>query len=262
MKIDANTAIITGASSGIGAAVAQELAARGVRVGLTARREHELDAVAAAIRSSGGVAFVAPADAADPASTRQAFARLIAELGPIDLLVANAGVGLGAAADAFDAAKFDLMVRVNLVAVGYALEAVLPSMLERGRGQIVGVSSLAAFRGLPGSAGYSATKAGMTSLLEGLGAEVRRRGIAVTIVHPGFVRTAMTSGSSQPRPFLVELDAAARIIVAGIARKRRRVDFPWPMVRVMRLVQLMPGWLYDAIADRLVNGPPAPLRDQ
>jgi short-subunit dehydrogenase len=178
MRIGAETAIITGASSGIGAAMARQLAKAGVRVGLTARREAELESLARTIRDDGGTAVVAPGDAADPASTRAAFARLIEGLGPIDLLIANAGVGLDMRAVRFSAENFDQMVRVNLTSVGYAIEAVLPSMLERGRGQIVGISSLASFRGLPGSAGYSATKAGLTALLEGLRAELRIKGIA------------------------------------------------------------------------------------
>lgn len=253
MRIDAATAIITGASSGIGSELARQLAAAGVRVGLTARREAELEALAASIREAGGTAVVAPGDATDPASTRAALARLIEGLGPIDLLIANAGVGLGESPSKFSADAFDRMVRVNLIAVGYAIEAVLPSMLERRRGHLVGISSLAAFRGLPGSAGYSATKAGLTALLEGFRPQLRKPGITVTAVHPGFIRTPMTAGGGF-QPFLMDADRAARIILRGIARKRRRVDFPWPMVGVLRGVQAIPGWIYDRIADRLVNG--------
>jgi short-subunit dehydrogenase len=254
MRIIAETAIITGASSGIGAELARQLAAKGVKVGLTARREPELHALAASIREAGGTAVVAPADAADPASTRAAFARLLAELGPVDLLIANAGVGVGESPSRFSAEAFDRMVRVNLIAVGYAIEAVLPSMLERRRGQIVGISSLAAYRGLPGSAGYSATKAGLSTFLEGLRPQLRYRGISVTTVHPGFVRTEMTSGQKGFQPFLMDADRAARIILREVGRRRRRVDFPWPMVAVLRAVQMIPGGIYDRIADRLVNG--------
>jgi short-subunit dehydrogenase len=254
MRIQAETAIITGASSGLGAEMARQLAAEGVRVGLTARREDQLEALARSIREGGGTAVVAPGDAADPASTRAAFARLIEGLGPIDLLVANAGVGLGFSAKSPSAEHFDRMVRVNLISVAYAIEAVVPGMLERGRGQVVGISSLAALRGLPGSAGYSATKAGLTALLEGLRPELRRRGVAVTAVHPGYVRTEMTADTKGPRPLIMDADRAARIILRGVARRRRRVDFPGPMVALLRLVQLIPGWAYDRVSDRLLNG--------
>jgi NADP-dependent 3-hydroxy acid dehydrogenase YdfG len=144
MRIDAATAIVTGASSGIGSALARQLGAMGVRVGLTARREAELEAVARGIRDAGGSAVVAPGDAADPVSTRAAFDRLKAELGPIDLLVANAGVGRGESPKHFSAEELDRMIRVNLNSVVYAIEAVLPAMLERRRGQIAGISSLSA----------------------------------------------------------------------------------------------------------------------
>jgi len=256
MRFAAETAIITGASSGIGAELARGLARAGVRVGLTARREAELEAVAASIRDEGGTAVVAAGDAADPASTRDALGRLTEALGPIDLLIANAGVALGGSAPGFRADDFDRMVRVNLIGAGYAIEAVLPSMLARGRGHLVGVSSLAAYRGLPGSAGYSATKAGLTALLEGIRPELLPRGIAVTAVHPGFVRTPMTAGARHPQPFLMDVDRAARIILRGIAARRRRVDFPLATVALLRLLQLMPGRLYDRTADRLVNGRP------
>ncbi len=254
MRIDASTAIITGASSGIGAAMARQLGASGVRVGLTARREAELQSLATSIREAGGTAVVAPGDASDPGSTRAALGRLIAELGPIDLLIANAGIGLDESPSRFSAEGFDRMVRVNLIAVGYAIEAVLPSMLERRRGHLVGISSLAAYRGLPGSAGYSATKAGLTALLEGFRPQLRPHGIAVTAVHPGFVRTEMTAGADHAQPFIMDADRAARIILRGVARRKRRVDFPWPMVALLRGVQALPGWIYDRIADRLVNG--------
>ncbi len=253
MRFKAETAIITGASSGLGAEMARQLARTGVKVGLTARREPELESLAQEIRAAGGIAFLAPADAADPASTRAAFAQLTEALGPVDLLIANAGVGLHVTADQFSAEKFDKMTRVNLIAVAYAIEAVLPTMRERKSGQIVGISSLASYRGLPGSAGYSATKAGLTSLLEGLRAELAGSGVKVTAVHPGFVRTPMTAGSNHRQPFMMDPEPAARIMLRGIARGKRRVDFPLPMVALLRGVQFMPGWLYDRLANRLFN---------
>ena len=143
MSIGSKVAAITGASSGLGAEMARQLARSGYKVGLTARRVDELERLAASIRDEGHIACVAPGDAADPSSTREALARIARELGPIDLLIANAGVALGTDAANFSADVFDQMVRVNLSGVAYAIEAVLPSMLERGRGQIVGISSLA-----------------------------------------------------------------------------------------------------------------------
>jgi len=247
---------VTGASSGIGAALARQLAASGVAVGLTARRAEALDALAREIRDRGGVAVVATADATDPAAIRSAFARLAEQLGPIDLLIANAGVGLSTPALGFSAETFAQMVRVNLIAPAYAIEAVLPEMLRRGRGHLVGISSLAAYRGLPGTSGYCATKAGLSTLLEGLRAELQGRGIAVTTVHPGFVRTPMTEGKDRHQPFMMEVEPAARAILKGIAARRRYVAFPWPMAAIMSLVRLLPGAAFDRMAARLVKPEP------
>ncbi len=255
MRIDARVAAITGASSGIGAELARQLARLGVRVGLTARRVEDLEALAGSIRSEGGTASVAQADALDPAGTRAALGRIAADLGPIDLLVANAGVGLGTPGAAFSGEVFARMVGVNLLGPAHAIEAVLPSMIERGRGQVVGISSLAGYRGLPGSSGYSATKAGLTALLEGLRPELARLGVAVTVVHPGYVRTPMTAGQANRQPFLMDCEPAVGRIVRGIARKSRRVDFPGPMVGLLRVARALPGWMFDPVAARILLGP-------
>ncbi len=255
MKIEARVAAITGASSGIGAELARQLARLGVRVGLTARRAEELEAVARSIRAEGGTAAVAPADAADPEATFAALGRIAEELGPIDLLIANAGVGLGTPGRAFSGEAFERMIGVNLLGLGYALEAVLPGMIERGRGHVVGISSLAAYRGLPGSAGYSASKAGLTALLEGIRPELQQFGVAFTVVHPGYIRTPMTANQTNHQPFLMDVEPAVRIIIRGIAGRRRRVDFPWQMARLVHFARLVPGWVFDPVAARLLLGP-------
>lgn len=252
MTDSAGVALVTGASSGLGAEMARQLGRSGWRVGLTARREAELEAVARSIRKAGGTAFVAPADIADPAALRAAIAAVAEALGPVDLLVANAGVGISMVGQDFSAEAFDRMIGVNLSGVGHAIEAVLPGMLRKGAGQIVGISSLAGFRGLPGSSGYSATKAALSALLEGLRADLARSGIVVTTVHPGFVRTPMTAGSSKLMPLAIDVEPAARIILRGIASRRSRVDFPWRMAALLGLVRLLPDRLYDRMTVRLL----------
>ena len=249
-------AVVTGASSGLGAEMARQLGRRGLKVGLTARRREELESVADSIRGEGGTAFVAPADAADPAALRAALAAIVEGLGPVDLLIANAGFGIATPAREFSAEAFDRMIGVNLSGAAHAIEAVLPRMLRERRGQIVGISSLAGFRGLPGSAGYSATKAGLTTLLEGLRPELRQWGIAVTTIHPGFVRTPMTAGRSKWLPMALDVGPAARIILRGVEARRSRVDFPWRMAALLGGVRHLPDWAYDRLAARVVLGPP------
>jgi short-subunit dehydrogenase len=248
-----DVAVVTGASSGLGAEMARQLAKAGWKVGLTARRVEELEAVANSIRQEGGTAVVVLSDAADSESLRQAFRSMVDQLGPVDLLIANAGVGRGTSGRDFSAERFEQMVRVNLISVAYAMEAVLPSMIERGKGQIVGISSLAGFRGLPGSAGYGATKAGLSALLEGLRAELKEYGISVTTVHPGYVRTPMTAGQSNSQPLLMDVDRAVRIILKGVEARRTRVDFPWRMATLVKLVRLLPDSLFDQLAIRMVR---------
>lgn len=262
MSLAGRVAVITGASSGIGAELARQLAVAGMHVGMTARRADRLDAVAAEIRDRGGTAATAPADAADPEQTRNAIARLADRLGPVDLLVANAGLGLTVSGLAFSACGVERLVRVNLLGAAYAIEAVLPAMLSRGRGQLVGVSSLAAFRGMPGGSGYCASKAGLSKLLESLRTELQPRGIAITVVHPGYVRTPMTADAAHWQPFLMDVEPAVRIIVRGIAAKRREINFPWQLVLLMRLANWLPGSLYDRLVatamDWSESGSPPP----
>ncbi len=254
MRITSRAAVITGASSGIGAELARQLAAQGIPVGLTARRGDRLEALAATMRDGGATVAVAPADAADPAALRAALGRLADQLGPIDLLIANAGVAVELPADHFSGAEFERMVRVNLLSAAYAMEFVLPQMLRQGRGHLVGISSLAAVRGLPSAAGYCATKAALSTLLEGLRVDLRGRGVAVTTVHPGYVHTEMTAQADHPRPFLMPVEPAARIILRGIAARRSEVNFPWPMVAFLGFVQHWPNALFDRAAAGLRRG--------
>ena len=238
-------ALVTGASSGIGAELARLLAREGTKVALVARRQILLDSLVTEIRDKGGTAIAIACDVRERMPVHAAVAETSRELGPIDLLIANAAVGHVIPADEFDAALFEDTIRTNLFGAVYAVEAALPSMLERHAGHIVGVSSLAAYLGFPMTHAYCASKSGLNAFLEGLRAEIADSGIKVTTVCPGFVRTPMTAKNTGAMPFLLEADEAARRILRAVRAGRRVYNFPWPMAALMRLVRILPSAIVD-----------------
>ena len=242
-------ALITGASSGIGLELARRLATEGTKVALVARRKDLLEGLAAEIHAAGGTALPLPCDVRERMPMHAAVAQAARELGPIDLLIANAGVGHIIPADSFDAALFEDTIRTNLLGPVYAIEAVLPSMLSRHEGHIVGVSSMAAYRGFPMTHAYCASKSALNMFLEGLRAEIFDRGVRITTVCPGFVRTPMTARQRGAMPFLLEADEAARRILRAVRAGRRVYNFPWPMAALMTVVRMLPS----AVLDRAVH---------
>lgn len=244
--------MITGASSGIGAELAVQLGAQGARLSLFARRGAELARVAERAHAKGAADVRTRAlDVADREATHAFLAEVEAAWDGIDLLVLNAGIGDNTYVEAFDDRLAARTIAVNSVAPMYAIGAVLPGMLRRRTGHIAGISSIASYRGLPGAAVYCASKACLSVLLEGLRIDLRRHGIHVTTVSPGFVRSAMTAKNRHPMPFLMDVEPAARRILRGIARRRREVRFPWPLALTVWLVRAMPDVLYDALASRV-----------
>lgn len=236
------TAIITGASSGIGWELAKALARDGTRVGLVARRVDRLQTLAGEIQQAGGSAFVASADLGQRQATLDAMKALREPLGPIDLLVANAGLGAPTDIEPFNTEMQEAMIRVNLLGVIYAIEGVLPEMLERRRGHIAAVSSLAAYKGLPAEGAYCASKAGLNAYLDGLRVQLRGRGVDVSTICPGFVATPMTAVNQFKMPFLLTAEEAARRIHRALKARKKVFNFPWPMYRLLRLARWVPDW--------------------
>ena len=237
--------LITGASSGIGEALARRYAAPGVRLALGGRDGARLAAIAAACEAAGAEVGTASLDIADRAGMAAWIDAADSER-PLDLVVANAGIdGSGLAGDE----RFHRVMAVNL---GGTLNTVLPAaraMQPRRRGQIALVSSLAGFRGMPGSVAYAASKAAVRSLGEGLRGRLAEDGIVVSTVCPGFVRSRITAANRFPMPFLLDADDAAARIARGLARGRGRIAFPLRLYAAVWLLNAMP----DALADRLLR---------
>jgi NAD(P)-dependent dehydrogenase (short-subunit alcohol dehydrogenase family) len=238
---------VIGASSGIGAALAAELVDRGARVAISARRPDRLAAVA------GGRMVAVPADVTDRAGIDAAAGRVRAELGELDIVVFNAGVWEQLDAGAWDRDLFARHIEVNLLGLNNVLGAVLPDLLGRGTGNIVGVASVAGYRGLAGAEAYGATKAAQINLLEALRIAVAARGVQVTTVCPGFVRTDLTASNTFPMPFIINPDEAARAICDGLQADRPEIVFPLPMAVLMKAARLLPVGLWSAAMQRAVR---------
>lgn len=247
MKFPHQVVLITGASSGIGAELAVQLARLGCRLGLLARREELLKQVAARVEAAGSKACVAVCDVGDAAQMAEATRKVEAALGPIDCVVANAGMGYPRKRHEFDPAATEQVLRTNFLGMTNAFFAVLPGMLARKRGHLVAVASLASYQGLPQDAGYAASKAAMRVHCEGLRIELRGTGVDVSTICPGFIRTPLTDRNQFNMPFLLEVDAATRRLVRAIGKRRRIVNYPWPLWWLIKLGHLTPRWLYDAI---------------
>lgn len=242
------TVMLTGASSGIGRGLALELAKRGARIGLLARRADLLAEIVAKIEAHGGQALALPVDVQDEAAVQAAAARLRAEFGPIDVLIANAGIAATVDPVSLKGADIARVMDVNVIGVANCVAAVVQEMIARASGHLVVISSLAAYRGLPKSAAYCASKAAVSSMFESFRLDLKPRGIDVTIIHPGFIKTALTAGRHAQMPFLMELDDAVQKIVVAIEKRRKSYAFPWQLATIVRLGMIMPNFMYDQIS--------------
>jgi len=259
--------LITGASSGIGAALARDYAAPGIRLVLGGRDRTRLGHVAQDCRARGAEVETGTVDV----TAKDEMARWIADAfahGPIDLIIANAGISGGTGGNGEDAESSesrDQVESIFAVNVGGVLNTVYPAIEQmrkrKGvpvRGQIVVMSSLAGFRGLPGAPAYSASKACVRSLGEGLRGSLARQGLRVSVICPGFVKSPMTDINPYPMPFLMPVEKAARIIRRGLARNRARIAFPWRLWAMVWLMSALPVGLTDPLFSRMPEKPATP----
>ena len=237
---------LTGASSGIGEALARHYAAGGATLGLVARRGELLEGLRGSIASP---CEAYPADVRDAAAMKAAAARFMERHGVPDLVIGNAGISAGNLTEfAEDVEVFRDILEVNVLGLVNTFHPFLAPMRGRGSGQLVGIASVAGVRGLPGATAYSASKAAAIRYLEGLRVELRGSGIAVTAISPGYIATPMTARNPYRMPFMIDADDAARRFARAIAARRRSVVIPWPMAIVARLLAVVPDALYDLLA--------------
>jgi short-subunit dehydrogenase len=251
MRAPYRVVAITGASSGLGAALAASYAGPQTVLGLIGRNPERLAATAAVCRASGASVDSAAIDVADGAALA-AWLEAFDDAHPVELLIANAGISAGPDPDSPGEPEAITLrqIETNLIGAIHTIAPLVPRFCARGRGRIVAIASVAAYRGLPYSPGYCASKAGLRAYGEALRPALQPHGVGVTVVCPGFFASPMTDRWDGPTPFLASGERAARRIKRGIDRGRPRIDFPWPLVFGMRFCDLAPALL----GDRIVRG--------
>jgi short-subunit dehydrogenase len=241
--------VITGASSGIGEALARHYAADGTTLGLISRRK-------ASVEGLRGQLVTYSLDVTDERALAAAAQDFVRRFGAPDLVIANAGIASGTeGADLRDVAKLRKMLEVNVAGLAATLAAFAPEMREARRGTLAGIASVAGFRGLAGNGAYCASKAAAIKWMESLRAELHGSGVSVVCVCPGYIDTPMTQVNRFRMPFLLSADEAARRIARVIAARRRLAVIPWQMALVSVALRAMPGWLYDRLASRAPRKP-------
>ena len=237
---------LTGATSGLGEALARHYAAQGALLGVFARREAELARLARQL-SPASVAIYA-GDVRDAAALAHAASDFVSRFGVPDVVIGNAGVSRGTLTHlAEDVPAFRAVFETNVMGLVHTFQPFLQAMLDAKRGTLVGIASVAGFRGIPGSGAYSGSKAAAIAYLESLRVELRSSGVAVVTVCPGYIATPMTAKNPYRMPFLLAPDKAARLIARAIARRSRFYVLPWPMALTGSVLRVMPRWLFDRL---------------
>lgn len=231
---------ITGASSGIGRALAQEYAAPGVTLGLTARRKEMLEALGREVEARGARALLYPLDVRDAAGMEAAASAFVEAAGGVDLAIANAGIRAGGGLKDGRAEAMADVFAVNVAGVLHTLVPMVPPMIRQGHGRLVAIGSVAGFRGLPGRADYNASKAAVKTLMDGFRVELRPHGIQVTTICPGWVESEMSARNPFPMPFMLRADKAARMIAGAIRGGRKTYILPWQWRLMLPLIVRLP----------------------
>ncbi len=240
--------VITGASSGIGAALAREYASRGATLALIARRGDELRRLASTLPVE---TFLYPLDVTDAAALAAAAADFIARAGVPDRVIANAGISAGTLTqEAADLPAFERLLQVNVLGLVNTFHPFIEPMRAAGGGTLAGIASVAGVRGLPGSGAYSASKAAAISYLESLRGDLRGSGVKVVTVAPGYIETPLTAINDYRMPFLLTVEDGARRIVRVIESGTSYAVVPWQMAVVSRIMRLLPNAVFDALASR------------
>jgi short-subunit dehydrogenase len=247
MILKNKTILITGASSGIGYELAKQFAREGCNLVLLARRKDVLEKLAQEIKSDSCSVFYYQCDIRNKKEVQDVFFHLREKSVNIDVSILNSGVGYKSPVEEFDSVKADETFQVNVLGMIYCIEEFLKDFLPRKNGMIVGVSSIAESRGFPGNGFYCASKAAVSTLLESIRVELKNHNIKAINVRPGFVSTPMVSKNKFKMPFLMDAAKAASIIISGIKKEKKIIEFPIGTVIGGYIIKLLPNIFFDFI---------------
>lgn len=244
---------ITGASSGLGRVVARRYAEAGHIVCATARSEEQLAELAEECRNAPGKVMVFGVDVTDPSAVADCFLDIRKAAGVPDLTILNAGAHSPNSVKFFDREIFKRLMNVNYMGTINCLQAIVPACLDLGKGHIAVVSSVAGYRGLPNASAYGASKAALINLCEALQPELRMRGVKLTVINPGFVRTPMTDKNEFPMPFLMDVEKAAERMVSELEKDKFEITFPRRFTWLLKLLRILPINIYLWLTARLIK---------
>lgn len=238
--------IITGASSGIGTALARYYAQQGATLGLIARRQEQLEQLKSSLATT---VEIYPADVRDAAAMRDIAEDFVNKYGAPDIVIANAGISIGTLTQIpEDIAAFQEVMDINVLGIVKTFQPfIAPMRRAKTIGKLVGIASVAGYRGLPGSGAYSASKAAAISYLESLRIELKQTNIRVVTICPGYIATPMTEKNPYPMPFIIDADTFARKFARVIASDKNYAVIPWQMAIVARVMRVIPNWLFDRV---------------
>jgi len=246
---------ITGAGQGIGKAVALNYASKSWTVAISARTESDLQKVAeeAKALSLSGSIHPFPLDVTDHDAVKQTFKSIEHDLGPVDQVIFNAGTHIPTNPEDFSLGPFRTLMEVNYLGSINGVEAVLPTFMDRRKGHVAIVSSVAGYSGLPNAAAYGATKAALINICESLKTQLDAYGVTVSVINPGFVRTPLTDKNDFPMPFLMEPEDAAQAVFKGMAKGKFEIAFPTPFVLILKFLRVLPYWLYFPLVKKMTK---------
>ncbi|GAA5164096.1 SDR family oxidoreductase [Viridibacterium curvum] len=247
---------LTGASSGIGEALARHYAGQGAQLGLVARRADKLSALIDSLPGGAAQHIALSADVADSSSVAAAARQYLERFGLPDIVIANAGISVGTLTEEVqDYSPFEAVLRTNVLGVVATFQPFAGAMRARGHGRLVGISSVAGVRGIPGAGAYSASKAAVSRYLESLRVEMRGSGVSVIDIRPGYIRTPMTDVNSYPMPFILPAEEAAKRFARAIAANASQATIPWQMGLVARVLNVLPNAIFDYLFSKAGRKP-------